>query len=76
VFWKFFDWINEAVTSDDEFTHVNIENKFQECLGKMRERVNGNPDFAEFHLMVAVQICCLAKVVVKGHKNLNFLPTT
>jgi len=67
------DWINKTVASDDEFTHVNIEKKFQECLGQMRERVNGNPDFAEFRLMVAVQICCLAKVVVKGHKNLHNL---
>jgi len=66
-------WINETVSSDDEFTHVNIENKFQECLGRMKERVTGNPDFVEFRLMVAVQICCLAKVVVKGHKNLHNL---
>jgi hypothetical protein len=30
-------------------------------------------DFAEFRMMVALQICCLTKVVVKGYVNLNNL---
>jgi len=67
------NWINETVDSDNGFHHVNIEKKFQECLGRMKERVAMNPNFAEFCLMLAVQICCLAKVVVKVHKNLHNL---
>jgi hypothetical protein len=30
-------------------------------------------DFAEYWIMIAVQICCLAKVMVNGHRNLNIL---
>jgi hypothetical protein len=30
-------------------------------------------DFAEFRIMIAVQICSLAKVMVNGHRNLNNL---
>jgi hypothetical protein len=30
-------------------------------------------DFAEYWIMIAVQICCLAKVMVNGHRNLNNL---
>jgi hypothetical protein len=30
-------------------------------------------DFGEFRAMIALQVCCLGEVIVKGHKNLNNL---
>jgi hypothetical protein len=46
------------------------ENRLDET--KYLEGLN-SLDFAEFWMMVALQICCLTKVVVKGHANLNNL---
>jgi len=65
-------WINKKVASK-KFHHVNIEEQFQKCLDNLREKGYMKTDFAKFQSMVAVQICCLAKVVVKGHKNLHNL---
>jgi hypothetical protein len=41
------------------------EMKYLEGLAKL--------DFGEFRMMLAIQICCLTKVVVTGHANLNNL---
>jgi hypothetical protein len=37
------------------------------------EREGLHLDISEFHLMTIVQTCCLAGVVVKGHKDLHNL---
>ena len=73
----------------DEFHHAGIEARVQQCVDDWKkiaadQKENGSDetkyleglaklDFGEFRMMLAVQICCLAKVVVSGHGNLNNL---
>jgi hypothetical protein len=56
------DW---KKTAADQTDNGSNETKYLEGLAKL--------DFGEFWMMIAVQICCLAKVVVKGHGNLKNL---
>jgi hypothetical protein len=67
------EWINESVDDKREFHHSGIEKRCRECLQDFRKQGLSNLDFSKFHLMMAIQICCLAGIVVKGHKNLNNL---
>jgi hypothetical protein len=57
------EWKKKA--SDQTEEGSDAVTKYLEGLAKL--------DFAEFRIMIAVQICCLAKVVVNGHRNLNNL---
>ena len=66
------EWINSTVGTSD-FHHANIEKRFDECLKDWKEQKLTTLDIGEFRLMLAVQICCLAKVVVRGHKDLHHL---
>jgi len=66
------DWINNNVGSE-EFHHVNIEKQVNVCLRNLHKKGFTRTDLGEFRLMITVQICCLAKVVVKGHKDLHNL---
>jgi hypothetical protein len=56
------DWKKIAVGQKENGSN---ETKFLEGLAKL--------DFGEFWIMLAVQNCCLAKVVVNMHGNLNNL---
>ena len=62
-------WINSKVGTD-EFNHVNVERQFKLMLEDWKGL---QTDIAEFRLMLVVQICCLAGVVVKPHKDLHNL---
>jgi hypothetical protein len=57
------EWKKKA--SDQMEEGSDTATKYLEGLAKL--------DFAEFWIMIAVQICCLAKVMVNGHHNLNNL---
>jgi hypothetical protein len=57
------EWKKKA--SDQTEEGSDAATKYLEGLAKL--------DFAEFRIMIAVQICCLAKVMVNGHRNLNNL---
>jgi hypothetical protein len=57
------EWKKKA--SDQTEEGSDAVTKYLEGLAKL--------DFVEFRIMIAVQICCLAKVVVNGHRNLNNL---
>jgi hypothetical protein len=73
----------------DKFHHVGIEARVQQCIDEWKkiaadQKEKGNDetkyleglaklDFGEFRMMIAVQICCLGKVMVNGHGNLNNL---
>jgi hypothetical protein len=62
-------WINEK-TDTDEFTPYAIESKFRETVNKWSGYYS---DIGEFRLMIVVQICVLAGIVVKPSKDLNNL---
>jgi len=64
-------WINETIGTD-KFHHVNIEAQVKKCLEELKDKCT-TTDFGEFWLMLVVQICCLVKVIVKGHKDLHNL---
>jgi len=66
------EWIDDA-TGTEEFNHVNIEKRVKKCIQKWHDDGFHNFNFGEFCIMLAVQICCLAKVVVCGHKDLHNL---
>jgi hypothetical protein len=86
---KVLRWIDVNKDNDDQFHHAGIQRVVQEQISDWKEKAakqkeNGPDetkyleglnrlDFAEFPMMVALQICCLTKVVVKGHTNLNNL---
>jgi hypothetical protein len=83
------EWIEEKKNNPAEFHHAGIEARVQQCVDDWKsiaveQRENGPDktkyleelvklDFGEFRMMLAIQICCLAKVVVTGHANLNNL---
>jgi len=67
------EWINLNIDDDNEFNHAGIERKFRQCLDDFKNNTRSKLDFSEFRLMMAVQMCCLSGIVVKGHKNLNNL---
>jgi hypothetical protein len=56
-------WKKKASDQTEEGSEAAT--KYLEGLAKL--------DFAEFRIMISVLICCLAKVVVNGHRNLNNL---
>jgi hypothetical protein len=86
---KVLRWINANKDNEDQFHHAGIQKVVQEQINDWKDKVakqkeNGPVetkyleglnwlDFAEFRMMVALQICCLTKVVVKGYTNLNNL---
>jgi hypothetical protein len=86
---KVLRWIDANKDNDDQFHHAGIQKVVQEQIGDWKDKVakqkeNGldetkyleglnRLDFAKFWMMVVLQICCLTKVVVKGHANLNNL---
>lgn len=86
---KVLRWIDANKDNEGEFHHAGIQKVVKEQINNWKDRAaeqkeNGpvetkylegldRLDFAEFRLMVALQICCLTKVVVKGHANLNNL---
>jgi hypothetical protein len=86
---KVLRWIDANKDNDDQFHHAGIQKVVQEQISIWKDKVakqkeNGPDktkylerlnqlDFAEFRMMVVLQICCLTKVVVKGHANLNNL---
>lgn len=83
------EWIENNKHDPAEFHHAGIEARVQQCVDDWKniaskQRENGPEetkcleglaklDFGEFRMMLAIQICCLAKVVVTGHANLNNL---
>ena len=83
------EWIEANKGEPDKFHHAGIEARVQQCVDDWKkiaadEKENGSDetkhleglaklDFGEFRIMLAVQICCLAKIVVTGHANLNNL---
>ena len=67
------NWINDNVGDEEEFNHVNIEKRFKKCVQDWHDAGYRTFDFGEFRLMVCVQICCLAGIIVKGHKDLHNL---
>jgi hypothetical protein len=83
------EWIEANKDNLDEFHHVGIEARLQQCVNDWKkiaadQKENGSNktkyllglaklDFGELRIMLVVQICCLAKIVVTGHANLNNL---
>jgi hypothetical protein len=83
------EWIEEKKNDPTEFHHAGNEARVQQCVDDWKsiaveQRKNGPDemkyleglaklDFGEFRMMLAIQICCLAKVIVPGHANLNNL---
>jgi hypothetical protein len=83
------EWIEAKKDDPAEFHHAGIESRVWQCIDDWKKTAadqmdNGldktkyleglaKLDFGEFRMMIVVQICCLAKVVVKGHGNLNNL---
>jgi hypothetical protein len=83
------EWIEAKKDDLDEFHHVGIKARVQQCVNDWKkiavdQKENGSNetkylkglaklDFGEFWIMLAVQICCLAKVMVSEHGNLNIL---
>ena len=65
-------WIDEK-TGTEEFNHFNIEKRVRECINKWHDDGYKVFDCSEFRLMLVVQMCCLAKVVICGHKDLHNL---
>jgi hypothetical protein len=65
-------WIDEKMGTE-EFNHFNIEKRIRECINKWHDDGYKVFDCGEFCLMLAVQMCCLAKVVICGHKDLHNL---
>jgi hypothetical protein len=63
------DWINDNVRTES-FNHSSIEKRFCETLAGWKDF---GMDIAEFCLMLVVQICVLAGITVKGHKDLHNL---
>jgi hypothetical protein len=86
---KVLRWIDANKDIDDQFHHAGIQKVVQELIDEWKDMAKKQKesgpdatkyleglnrlDFAEFRMMVALQICCLTKVVVKGHANLNNL---
>jgi hypothetical protein len=86
---KVLRWIDANKDIDDQFHHAGIQKVVQELIDEWKDMAKKQKesgpdatkyleglnrlDFAEFRMMVALQICCLMKVVVKGHANLNNL---
>jgi hypothetical protein len=82
-------WINANVNNDDKFHDASIKARVQHCISEWKkkatnQKASGPPktkyleglaevDFGEFPVMIALQVCCLGEVIVKGHKNLNNL---
>jgi len=66
------EWINDTVNSE-QFNHVNIERAVQQHIWEMKDKGHTGTDLREFQILLAVQICCLAKAVTKGHENLHNL---
>jgi hypothetical protein len=83
------EWIQEKKNDPAEFHHAGIKARVQQCVDDWKniaaeQTENGSNemkyleglaklDFGEFRMMLAIQICCLTKVVVTGHANLNNL---
>jgi hypothetical protein len=66
------EWINEMVGTTN-LHHVNIEKWFKECIQEWHDKGFKMFDIGEFRLMICVQICCYARIIVKGHKDLHNL---
>jgi hypothetical protein len=82
-------WIDANRDNDDQFHHAGMQKVVQEQIGDWKDKAAKQKenrldktkyleglnrlDFAKFWMMVVLQICCLTKVVVKGHANLNNL---
>jgi hypothetical protein len=79
---KVLRWIDANKDNDDQFHHAGIQKVVQEQISnwkdKAAEQTDNGPDetkyleglnrlvFAEFRMMVALQICCLTKVLSKA----------
>jgi hypothetical protein len=62
-------WINDTVGTE-AFSHTTVEMRFLETIERWKPY---KTDIAEFRLMMVVQICCLAGIIVKPHKDLHNL---
>jgi hypothetical protein len=63
------EWISYNVGTD-KFNHSGIEARFCKTLAGWKDF---GTDIAEFHLMLEIQICVLAGIKVRGHKDLDNL---
>jgi hypothetical protein len=59
------EWINETVGTAD-FHHVNIEKRFKECIKGWHDKGFKTFHIGEFWLMICVQICRYASIIIKG----------
>jgi hypothetical protein len=64
------EWIKGTVGTAN-FNHVNIEKWFKECIKGWHDNGFKTFDIGEFQLMICIQICCYASIIVKGHKDLH-----
>lgn len=64
--------INDIVGTE-EFHHNSIENLVQGCMSEWHQKGHTKLDLAEFRIMIIVQLCCLIKVGIEGHKDLHNL---
>jgi hypothetical protein len=64
--------ISKMVGTKD-FHHVNIEKLNKSCINDWHGMGHKKLDVGEFCLILIIQICCLAKVGITGHRDLNNL---
>ena len=66
------DWIEKNVGTKD-FNHVEIEKMVRERLDAVKDKTKCRTGIGEFRFMMILQICCMAGIMQKGHKDLHNL---
>jgi hypothetical protein len=64
--------MNEMVGTAN-FHHMNIDKWFKECIKGWHDKGFKTFDIGEYRLMICVQICCYASIIIKGHEDLHNL---